>query len=392
MFKQKEFFIAAFFCVSIETSKSQSNQCILEGTTCTFSGLNFKTPDYYFSPLSTNNNIVEKINFLDSTIQTMPNDFCKVFPNLREIKIPNVSLEHFAPNAFQDCKFLTKLQIFMNNLTSLNMDLFAENSKLVNIDLQNNNLKEINGKMFNSLNQLNYLNLAENLLKDFPVEEFPVMEKLEHLILYSNNLTDLKELELLTKFPNLKYLHINNNLFDCERLKMIVATLKRKGVKFLKWFEETFSNKEQNTSTVDGMECYTEKIQNIKKVVKNEKILDHKNFAEENLNIILTDKTNVPVGVEQSFLKDKESSFILILIAGIVLTIIFVFIILVIVCKIMRQLKAIYGEEYVSTFVKKINHYYDDRTPILPFNSSKNDKTYDDHVYEEPTGPVRFIL
>lgn len=184
--------------------------------------------------------MVQKIKFNNSTIQILTDDLCKTFPNLSELYLIKVSLEYIEPRAFDQCKQLIYLNIWMNNFSRLHEDVFDQNQKLVELNLQNNGLQVIQGKIFDSLHHLSFLNLAENFLTKFPVQEFPVMDQLEYLFLHSNNLTDLDERELKNKFPNLKSININNNLFDCDRLKTIVESLKRSEVKLLTWYEQIY--------------------------------------------------------------------------------------------------------------------------------------------------------
>lgn len=248
-----------FICLTTHfnnTSKLET-KCTLNVSTCIFSGVRVTQSNPTFYPVSVNNSNVQKIQFKNSTVQILTNELCNAFPNLRELRLTNLSLEHIEKNVFHQCKKLINLNIWMNNFSRLNEDVFNENQKLIELNMQNNGLEVIRGKMFDSVSQLTFLNLAENALSEFPIHEFPVMGNLTHLFLYSNNLTDLDERQLKHKFPNLEYININNNLFTCDRLKTIIDALKFSKIKLLTWYEQIYSNRDLNMSTVGDILCLT---------------------------------------------------------------------------------------------------------------------------------------
>lgn len=294
------FFVVFFVLTKCCTNSIQALECTtLVDKSCTFSGIRTTTLNQYFHPSSVDNDIIEQIKLYNSTIPVLTSELCEEFPILRSLRVINVSMKSFTSQAFEKCKSLTILQVWMNNLTELNQDLLITNQNLNEIDFQNNGLESINGKLFENLRLLTFLNVAENFLIEFPIHQFPVLDKLEYLFIHSNNLTDLDEHELLVKFPNLKYINLNNNLFDCDRLKIIINALRRNGVHILKWYEPMHV-RNFNVNTVEEVVCLTEK-ERITQVLNSKLIGVLENYRQATEN-------NLPQKDSAKILHEKHST------------------------------------------------------------------------------------
>lgn len=262
MFKLKKIIFLITILIVI-ADQTQAIKCVLRKTTCTFNGLRTTEANSRFYPASKDNSAVEKINFINSTMHTLTDELCRNFRNIRELDISNLKITNIISNPLRHCKQLSILNMSMNDFGQLNHELFEENYKLSKLDLKNNKLKVIPTQTFDNMPRLSYLNLGGNFLTEFPVQNFPVHNRMKCLLLYSNNITDLDEKGLLQNFPNLKQININNNLFECDRLTIIVRKLKSSGIEIQTWVEQTHRNRGFDTSTVEGIECIAEeKLQN----------------------------------------------------------------------------------------------------------------------------------
>uniref|UniRef100_A0A336LRK8 CSON002118 protein n=1 Tax=Culicoides sonorensis TaxID=179676 RepID=A0A336LRK8_CULSO len=241
--------------------------CELIGNLCTFTGVETTAEMQYFYPSATQKDDVERVQFKNSRIYNLTDELCQTFPNLSDIRIINVSLEVVAPNALHQCKNLRSLHISYNNLTKLTAKIFSENKELNSVILQHNQLKSIDGGIFDNLNSLRVLGLPENDLSEFPLYQFPVLENLEDLFIFENDLTDLDEQELLLKFPNLKNIYIHNNVFDCDRLQVIINAFKRRGIAIRHW-ENKNVLKNSGLQVIENVECMT-KDEHVTQIIKS---------------------------------------------------------------------------------------------------------------------------
>lgn len=374
--------IFTYLCLSIH--HTNAIQCSLNGTTCTFSGVRTTESKPFFYPHSQNNSVVEKIEFRNSTIHILTEEICVTFPNIREMRITNVSLTRIAPKALFKCEKLTFLNFWNNKLVTLDTDLFNQNQELTKIFFQNNRLKAVNGNVFNNLTQLSVLSFSENLLTDFDVRQFPLLEKLSHLYLHTNDLLDLDEQELVEKFPNLKEIFIHNNLFDCDRLKIIIDVLSKHEVKFREWYQQQ-ATRNYNLSTVDDIECLT-KDEKITRIINSKLVhvvdlrkqlgiegLEDDGRHHTNLISRLTDK--------QNFLEGKV--LYLVTLNGLLLVLVLVIMVVFVLkfFKIDRPINWNGGREE--------NHYYEsvNGIPYSPLKSGRKEERRV-NIYDQPDEPI----
>lgn len=228
-------------------------ECTLIGHNCTFSGVRTTEAAPLFHPYASDNYTVEIVEFTDSVIPVLTNELCKVFPNLKELWADKLSLEKIHPDALHDCEQLVYVSFWTNKLKGVDSHVFDENLELETISFQLNFLNDIDGKLFHHNKKLHRLCLAENSLVKLSLESFPILEHLEELFLQMNYLTDLDDQELMRKFKNLKDIYIQNNMFDCDRLQVILDGLHKDNVEVKE--VEHVNLRNTNLNHLDNVEC-----------------------------------------------------------------------------------------------------------------------------------------
>lgn len=184
----------------------------------------------------------------------LTDELCKTFPNLGQLDLRQVNLEEITPHALHECKNLSTVLFYQNQLVHIDVKTFEMNQELKTLVLQDNFIRYFDGRVLNSLKKLRHLSLPENYLTELDLENFPTITTLIKLDLFSNNLKDLDPLLLLQKFPNLKVIYIHNNLFPCDRLIDILTVLRIHRVE-IKAFQKERAIRNKNLPTIDNVEC-----------------------------------------------------------------------------------------------------------------------------------------
>lgn len=233
-------------------------ECKLSKSTCIFSGIRTNRSSLYFNPSAPENAMIKTIGFKDSVMPIFTDELCKAFPFIRTLFADDLSMEEVAPNALYACKNLLYVSFHSNKLLKLDPNTFDMNYNLENIILQNNSLTSIDGKMFQSVPNLKHLSVADNYLTDLPLKDFPKLERLTDLDIYVNDLRDLDDKELVQKFPNLKNIFMHNNVFDCNRLLIILLTLTEHKIVIKEWEREK-SIRNTRLPRIANVECVPSK-------------------------------------------------------------------------------------------------------------------------------------
>lgn len=257
-----KFFLIFFLSIYHGFSLECTFDWPINGSICTFSGVETTKFNKLFHPSSKNNTAVKIIEFKSSTIHTLTKELCDIFPQLKMLEVAKAALMCIAPNALENCKSLTYVDFRENELAAVDPGLFKENHQLTYINFENNHLKKVDGKMFEHLTQLWLLNVGNNFLTEFSVYQFPQLENLYKLFIYGNDLADLDVNALITKFPNLRYISIHNNLFDCNRLRIIIDTLslKRKNRVWLVEWNKGYATRNIKLPKIEHVECTKDEI------------------------------------------------------------------------------------------------------------------------------------
>lgn len=76
-------------------------------------------------------------------MHTLTSIFCDALPNLKEFNAKSIKLKNINENAFENCKKLTKVDLYENNIQTIPPNTFSQNKELVFISFFNNELKNI---------------------------------------------------------------------------------------------------------------------------------------------------------------------------------------------------------------------------------------------------------
>lgn len=213
----------AIDCVSNEDVMFIYNWCI-------FKGISTTETHPFFEPSYRNRWQVERITFDNSTIPILTSEICETFPNLLHLELRGCSLNRIQDRALS-CDKLEFFSIEGNVVTEINPNLLWYKPNLKTIDFSNNKLTYIDVKMFESTKNLVHLELSNNNLFHLDIAGIPNLENLRQLYINNNNLLDLDETALVTKFPNLRILGLEGNLFQCQNLETMLKVIGERNIK-----------------------------------------------------------------------------------------------------------------------------------------------------------------
>lgn len=244
-----------FLSIFIWLNFTRANECKVNGTSiCIFSEVTTSTSNVYFNPFAEDNRAIEEVKFKKSSTPTLTDEVCKTFPNLKKFRAHKLDINHIAANALFACKKLTFMSFWGNKITHVELNIFEGCPELEYVSFQKNHLKEIDGRVFDHAPKLIGLVLGENFLTNLSLEQFPTLNSLVYFSIHANDITDLDEQELLRKFVSLSDIYIHNNLFNCNRLRIIINALLKKEVKLKRWKIGKVSGN-TNLSSVENVEC-----------------------------------------------------------------------------------------------------------------------------------------
>lgn len=232
--------------------------CVYEDDWCTFHNLTISRPETVFKLTADNVQNITKLRFNNSSIHTWTSHVCETFPNLVSLEIDQVYLREIAVGALDNCSNLEVISFWTNQLTRFDRDNFRYTYKLKEINVQSNKIYYIHPETFNHLANLEVLSLNENLLKKFPVDKMNRLEKLRLIYLDTNDLEDLDDELLVEKFPGLSTVYMDDNNFDCDRLKEILNTFAAKNISAKVWSAQHKKTRVIKPTTIQGIECYND--------------------------------------------------------------------------------------------------------------------------------------
>lgn len=368
------FLLSLLSTFAIWTTTVQSLECELHdrvyGKTCTFYGVN-TTENLTLNLTSTaNNTIVEIVQFRNSILEVLTNELCETFPNLQRLRVVNNSLNSINSGALYNCKNLTVANFTGNNLVELDHDVFEQNIHLIAVNLGDNRLKAIDGTIFSHLNQLSMLNLAKNALTNFSVDQFQTLENLTELYLQSNNLSHLDEQTILQKFPNLKKIQLNNNLFECSHLRTITDNLRGWNITIVEYEDVKCDKFEPKTTsaTSESSNYETEQIR-IKTLEEEVKSLQESFLVAKHSVEIINGTNRLSSIITKSFLERNIGYVVIGLSSFTILIVVLLIIGFVMICQNRRK---------ISKFMKDVN----DDIPSFTFVSVNEDEEDEPHPDE----------
>lgn len=242
------------FILFLSCRTSHAHECLEFRIKCWLSAVVTNKSALYFHPSSTNNTAIKTVMFVKSSIPVLTDELCKTFPNLQILEMDIVDLEEIAPKALYECKNLVYVSFHRNKLQQLDVNTFETNHELTQLILQNNSLRSFDGRMVEPLKKLRLLSVPDNFLTDLKFDQFPKLDKLTDFDIYGNNLRDLDVFVMLDKFPNLSSIYMHNNLFDCDRLRIILGALHKRQVQIKEWEKEK-SVRNIGLRTIENTEC-----------------------------------------------------------------------------------------------------------------------------------------
>lgn len=223
-------------------------KCELSGTTCTFSNI-----DRNWTPSSDDPNIVEIVNFKESSIPVVTKDICDTFPFLKELFLDNVGVQEIQEDAFIYCTGLTKLDLKGNHIDQILPNTFLYTKSLQKLDLSENKIKTLDKNLFSNLPELEVLALNQNFLTEFSSELIRNNKDLIHLYLYSNDLWDIEPAEIADSHSKLKTFSVDDNVLSCSKMIQIHQLLASKEI-----LNDQVGNKVRDypqETVFDGLKC-----------------------------------------------------------------------------------------------------------------------------------------
>lgn len=214
--------------LALKCEKDLYGKCVFTGVVTTKSNLFFHPTSVFESDMITN------VQFHESTMYSFTDETCKNFMNLEIIFANNISLEKVTRNALNECTNLTQIDLSHNLLETLDKNLFIFNPNLTALWLNNNKLRKIDGKMFVPVKNLHILKVSTNYLTEIPLDEFPTLPQLTNFNFDENDIVELDEREFVVKFPKLEEISLHENLFECDRLHVILTFIEKKEIKVQK--------------------------------------------------------------------------------------------------------------------------------------------------------------
>lgn len=249
----RKFWAVLFFAYVCQAEKCTTD----DEFWCVFSSVNTTKEKLMFNPTADKPYLVKKVKFTKSTIHTLTNEICNAFPNLKELELDQVSLEKIGVAALYNCTKLTDVSFWTNALVDLPDDIFKNNLLIETLTFQHNNMKQINPIILSNLTKLKTIAINENYLTEFPVYKMPLVSSLVTIWIHHNDLMDLDEQEIIYKFPNLKTIYMEDNPFNCDRLKVILAAFQRKNITVDRWHDSPRDRK-YTLTTVDNVDCLSD--------------------------------------------------------------------------------------------------------------------------------------
>lgn len=206
MFVNKYFkLIALFFSLKELSPAANAINCVLTGDTCTFFNVATTEDDPFINPTADKPTSVKKVEFVNSSIYSLTNEFCVKFTRMEDLVMENVGLQRITDYALTKC------------------------------------------------NKTNTLRLGSNLLVHFPIKKLSRLDVIRTIDMRKNKLVDLDITEIRKRFFYLKSFLIDDNKFDCDKLWPILDEFETNNIKYVEGMTQS-----TNKKNVKGITCYSE--------------------------------------------------------------------------------------------------------------------------------------
>ena len=153
----------------------------------------------------------ETIHIQDTSIRVLTEDMFAPYPALKTIKILINQLDAIENGAFNGIHNLSELYLVFVNLTATDIDnrTFLDIANITRLEVRINFLTDV-PEFIKVFTNLEILSLSDNKLQII-ADGLPVLEKLEQFHATGNKIRSFDDLDL-SKMPNLRCLHIGDNL------------------------------------------------------------------------------------------------------------------------------------------------------------------------------------
>lgn len=221
-------FIIILLIITSQYQSILTTNCIINSKGwCEFRNVRATEGQPLFQPNSGSSEKITRILFTDSAIPVFTTETCIAFPELRRLDVEQVSLAKLNAEALDNCIRLLYVSFFNNNLQTINRDTFKRNTVLKFISLTWNKLTHIDMTTFSHLYFLEELALDNNQITVIDFRAVGELSKMSILHLGSNQLIDFDEKVIVKRFPNLKKVYFEDNLFPCTRVRDMLTELKK---------------------------------------------------------------------------------------------------------------------------------------------------------------------
>lgn len=241
--RKNYFFLAAIDCI------------IDDDNDCVFTEVVINETYPFFQPNHNDPSNVISVIFSTSSVPILTDELCKAFPNLKQLDMDICSVRQIQEEALNLCANLVSFSININGVTEVSINLFKNNPEITSIDFTNNKLRYVDVKLFEPTKNLLTVDLRGNLLVHFDFYSMPVLQTLNEFYIDGNNLFDIDENAVIQKFPRLNFFSIDNNLLDCQNLKMMIQLFKDNNISIIGSYMPHNRRISFNTKVEEGIQC-----------------------------------------------------------------------------------------------------------------------------------------
>lgn len=151
-----------------------------------------------------------RVKFIESNIQSIPNNIFDGFRKLEVLEMNAVGLRNIFPQSFARADSLKVLQMYANKLTSIGAFAFAGAKNLETLDLSSNLLTNLHDESFAGLGGLKELGLSNNQISIIDEQTFQSLTNLSWLWMDRNRIKIIS-VTLLVNSQKLQGLYLNDN-------------------------------------------------------------------------------------------------------------------------------------------------------------------------------------
>jgi Leucine-rich repeat (LRR) protein len=212
--------------------------CQVSGDTCTFTSKTVEKDERIIIVADhqheSNNDQIKKVEFLGSSMYSIPAELFRAFVNLEKLIMTNQNIKEMTPNTFQNAGSLKKLFLGSNeiqridegtfdgawNLSGIWIDnnlietidknAFKKLIKLMHLGLWQNRISSLNTGIFSNNPELIGFDISRNRLKVLHKNLFINNQKLQQVTLHFNQLSQISSI-MFSHLSSMNSLHLSSN-------------------------------------------------------------------------------------------------------------------------------------------------------------------------------------